>query len=236
MSTFRVYKLTSPSGKHYIGYTGKTVDDRILTHIHDRQNLISKNKQLPRFYSALTKYPISAWKKETLHEFLTEDIATQLEINEIQNYNTQNIEFGYNMADGGDGDTGRNGEEWKRKQHSAFMKQHHVNNPNQASMSGKKNWENTKNNGKYEARCDQISERTPIGKEHWNHTGMWVVNHNEYDTLKNAVKSECLNEETILRRCNNPNDVVNRVSQINKNKQCNLIKGSTNKECGFYRT
>lgn len=229
MTGFIVYKFTSPSGKQYIGYSGNTLEERLAVHASDRQRLITLDRTLPRFYAAWKKYPIADWKKEVIHNTLLEQEAKELEIVEIQNLKTQNTDYGYNMADGGNGgNTGRNGEEWKRKQHSEFMKQLHVNNPNQASASSKKGWENSKKRGNYEARCKQISDRTPTGKEHWNHTGIWVVRHNKYNTIVEAAQQEQLNEWTVNEYCNNPDKLFVRDCTLGK-------KNQSRRDCGFYR-
>ena len=66
MADYIVYKHTSPSGKVYIGITGRTVKERW-----------GKNgngyKYCPYFYRAIKKYGWDNIKHEILYEGLTED-------------------------------------------------------------------------------------------------------------------------------------------------------------------
>jgi hypothetical protein len=236
-----VYKLTSPSGKNYIGYTSKTIEKRINVHCNDRQCLINKNNQLPRFYAAWNKYPIDQWVREILHTVSSKKEAQQLEKYEIQNRNSLDESFGYNMANGGDGgDTGRNGEKWKREEHSKFLRQQYKNEPHRKqiiSEQAKERQQKLKlNKEAYNNYCNNISLRTPRGEEHWNHTGWWVVNHNTYTTLKDAIKNENFSESSIILHCNNPDKIIKIVSAKQKeNKNCTLRVGYINRECGYYR-
>lgn len=96
MSTYLVYKATSPSGKSYIGMTKKTLLERQKEHEwHSKSN---KRKKI--FHSALQKYEYKfVW--EVLVEGLTKQEAEEKEINYISSLKTINREFGYNQAKGG---------------------------------------------------------------------------------------------------------------------------------------
>ncbi len=228
--TFLVYKLISPSGKFYIGMTSKSLDERLQVHFKDRQRLINHKRPLPRFYSALSKYPLDTWTREILYNNLLFNDAAVFEKEKIKELQTTNPDYGYNMAEGGNGgNTGRNGENWKRSQHSIFLKQWFKDHPEQSSMAAKKAWKTIHNNPKRYKEIKQIrSESTPRGKNHWNHTGMWVVNFVEYETLAQAVQATKINESTIINHCNNPDKIC-------KCKNKYLQKGQTPRQLGFYR-
>lgn len=226
---FLVYKLTSPSGKFYFGYTKYTIEKRLLVHRRDRNTLINNSRKLPRFYAAWDKYPIESWEREVVERDLTKKDAHNLEKQLIQENKTTNPTHGYNMAEGGNGgNTGRNSEEEKRKAHSKFMREFHKNDPKRASEAGKKNWENSRKRGTYKQRCKTISERTPRGEEHWNHTGLWVVNHITYSTILEAASAENMNPWTVNKYCNSPDEMFVRDCKWGK-------KGQTKREAGFYR-
>lgn len=224
-----VYRLTSPSNKFYIGYTSNTIYKRCKVHSQDRHRMIKQGKNLPRFYASWKKYPLDLWLIDILHTTSSKEEACMLEKTEIVNHKSTSCAHGYNMTNGGDGgDTGRNGELKKRLAHSSFMKNHHATNPEGASKAGVKNWETSRASGKYNDRCQQISNRTPRGINHWNHTGCWVVRHNKYATLREAVLHENINESTITQYCNDPDVLFKRHGKLG-------LKGQTRRYVGFYR-
>jgi hypothetical protein len=212
-----VYKHTSPSGHSYVGYTLSPLMVRWKAKINE-----SKGTGWP-FEHAINKYGTDSWQHEILFETNSHKLAKKKETEYIKEYGY------YNIAEGGDGgNTGRNGELWKRQQHSETMKRIHKENPEKASMAGKINWENSKKNGTYKKRCRNISDRTPRGNEHWMHTGLWIVNHNTYTTLEESAKKEKLNQWTVNEYCNNPDKIFKKDCILGK-------KGKSRRECGFYR-
>ena len=107
---FIVYKHTSPSGKVYIGITSKSVEER-----WNSGKGYSKNKY---FYRAIQKYGWDNFKHKILFENLTKEEACQKEIELIAEYKSNNPEFGYNIASGGEFNSGftfHHTEETKRK-------------------------------------------------------------------------------------------------------------------------
>ena len=227
---YKVYKLTSPSGKYYIGYTSKNIRARIKQHKLDRNLLLRKRNTLPRFYAAWQKYPIKDWAIEVLFETDTRAIALEQEKLLIEFHNTRDERYGYNMAEGGNGgNTGRNGEQQKRQQHSAFIRKfwsEHYEVKREACTLA---WRRIKDDSRrYFEICKIRSEATPRGVNHWNHSGLWVVRYNIYEIARNAAITEGIPQGTIEMYCNHPNNVFRRGAKWG-------VPGKTRRECGFYR-
>ena len=89
-----VYKHTSPSGKVYIGLTGRTTKERW------GNNGIGY-KACPYFWRAIQKYGWDNIEHEILYEDLTQEEACELEIKTIAEYDSTNPEKGYNDLLGG---------------------------------------------------------------------------------------------------------------------------------------
>jgi hypothetical protein len=97
-----LYRLTSPSGKSYIGITMKTFDERLLVHVLASRNKIHSHKAL---YRSIKKYGIDAFDKKELVRANDWDYLCDLERKSIAAFNTKGPD-GYNMTDGGDGVVG----------------------------------------------------------------------------------------------------------------------------------
>lgn len=91
----KVYCYTSPSGKKYIGITGKTLEQRA-----GRNG--SEYVSCKRFYNAIQKYGWDNFTKEILIDNLTYQEAFQKEKELIALYDTTNPEKGYNLSLGGE--------------------------------------------------------------------------------------------------------------------------------------
>ena len=105
-----IYKITSPTGRYYIG---KTVDFhvRMLTY----KNCINSGQ--PLIHASILKYGWENHIVEIIEEALPEKL-NELEIKYIQQYNSFNRDnpLGLNLTRGGDGAVGRKDtEEVKRK-------------------------------------------------------------------------------------------------------------------------
>lgn len=115
---YLVYKLISPSGKFYIGYTSKSLTCRVSKHIEAYKRTIKKGEYLTPFYIALSKYSMELWEKEILFKGFSKEEAHCKERQYIQQLKTQNRKVGYNVAKGGSGGligTGQLGKHWKIK-------------------------------------------------------------------------------------------------------------------------
>ena len=103
---YTVYMHTSPSGKRYIGITCKKPEYRWNKGKGYRDN--------DYFTKAIQKYGWNNIQHEILLTKLTKEEAEQMEIKLIAKYKSNQREFGYNIANGGN-TIGKHSEETKRK-------------------------------------------------------------------------------------------------------------------------
>lgn len=92
---FMVYKHTSPSGKVYIGITSKTKPEQ-------RWKSGKGYKTQPLFWNAIQKYGWDSFKHEVLFTNLSREDACNMEIELIKQYQSTNLEYGYNVCVGGE--------------------------------------------------------------------------------------------------------------------------------------
>lgn len=95
---YKVYMYTSPDGKVYIGFTGKT--------LKQRANIGSGYSKAPAFYKAIQEYGWGNFKGEILEDNLTRKEASERERYYIALYKSNEEEFGYNRTAGGIGALG----------------------------------------------------------------------------------------------------------------------------------
>lgn len=114
MEKHYIYKLTSPSGKSYVG---RTNDFTSRMHKHKSDAAIGKERKL---YTAIRKYGWDNFKKEIIAEVEGDHSATIMELYYITEYNT--FHEGYNCtlntSDGGDVWKGKR----DTKQYKEFLK------------------------------------------------------------------------------------------------------------------
>lgn len=92
--TWIVYKHTSPSNKVYIGITSKSPTDRWASGFGYEHQVY--------FFRAIVKYGWINFKHEILFEGLTKEEAEKKEIELIAQYNSTDLNYGYNIDLGGD--------------------------------------------------------------------------------------------------------------------------------------
>lgn len=148
-----LYKLTSPSGKSYIGISSKTTEARWNKHV---EHAFGKREN-GALYSALRKYSPEAFKVETLviGQF---DYLRELEKSAIRAFETL-YPNGYNVALGGEGWVGPRSNEFKEKVSKSQKKR--FSNPEQRKIlhsSGVKGCA---------ARSAQCASRRVDGKAPW---------------------------------------------------------------------
>lgn len=96
MTTYKIYKHTSPSGKFYIGYTGQSVEKRWKDHC--RSARLYQDQR--RFYNALRYYEDDAdWSTEILEEF--EGSRSEATIKERKWIEKLHPEYNANMGGSG---------------------------------------------------------------------------------------------------------------------------------------
>lgn len=113
-----VYRYTNQlTGKIYVGYTSKTLDDRWRDHV------AKSRRGCQRLYAAMRRDGLSCWHREILEKGIPtlEEVnaAEQRWICELQ-ANDPNV--GYNMTPGGDGGTTHPHNEHHRLRMSSRMK------------------------------------------------------------------------------------------------------------------
>ena len=90
---YKIYKLTAPTGKVYIGCTRLEPENRWM-------NGYGYRKQ-PFFFADIEKFGWDAFEKEILCDKLLQEAAEKLEDKFIQYYDSRNPEKGYNCFTGG---------------------------------------------------------------------------------------------------------------------------------------
>lgn len=102
MKTYTVYKLISPSGKMYIGWTSRQLKKRLQDHMSE----VRRGYQRP-IQKALRKYPLDQWQQDIILETTDYEQSILIEVDSIKNLNTTNPDKGYNLSVGGEyGSTG----------------------------------------------------------------------------------------------------------------------------------
>jgi len=95
---YRVYKIScSANGKIYVGYTGKTAEERFKAHL-----LNARWRKRTALYDAIRTYGNDSFSVELLVECETHEQACAKEIKFIAELNSM-LPNGYNMTSGGDG-------------------------------------------------------------------------------------------------------------------------------------
>lgn len=115
-----VYKHTSPSGKVYIGQTGRNPEARWGNNGYCYHSS-------PYFKSAIDRYGWSNFEHEVLYTGLTKDEACKLEVELIAKYNSNDRRYGYNLTSGGEKNfTYEHTEEEKFKMRNAKRRNQHT--------------------------------------------------------------------------------------------------------------
>jgi group I intron endonuclease len=96
-----LYRITSPSGKHYLGITSKTAQERWKVHVKR-----TREGRSQALNDAIKKYGADAFTVETLVIADKWDYLCDLERKAIAAFNTK-APNGYNLTDGGEGIVGR---------------------------------------------------------------------------------------------------------------------------------
>ena len=150
-----IYKLTSPSGKSYVGYTSKSLEIRFRQHVHNYNSWLNghgKNGSI-KLFCAFKAYKPENFIKEIIAQFKNKKEALLYEVDMIKKYNS--MKEGYNIASGGDG--GMCG-----KTHSEATKQ-----KMSKSRTGKKASEEAKRNMSkaQQNRSEETKKKMSIAKQ-----------------------------------------------------------------------
>lgn len=107
---YKVYMLTSPSGKKYVGYTSTSMESRLRAHVRDA----SEGQKRP-ICSALRKYGLESFKVRVLRKFATKPEALDYEILSIKRHKSNVKGYGYNATAGGEcAHEGFGGAAWRK--------------------------------------------------------------------------------------------------------------------------
>lgn len=117
---YEIYRLTSPSGKSYIGLTNMGTSERWKKHI---LRAFNENRNHP-LYNAIRKYGADSFLVETIDYALSKKHAQQLEIEHIAKHPQHIL---YNISPGGeaDGETG-SAIFWKRMEENPEEKEAYI--------------------------------------------------------------------------------------------------------------
>lgn len=96
---FKIYKLTFPSKKSYIGITKQTFEERMSNHKYVAFHKKNRNYNL-LLYKAIRKYGWDNFTKEVILDKVAENKIDELERQYIKNLNTL-APNGYNLESGG---------------------------------------------------------------------------------------------------------------------------------------
>lgn len=120
---YKVYKLTSPSNKVYIGITNKKDPNKRWKNGKGYLLLTKEgNYRQPYIARAILKYGWENLKREILFENLTKEEAKLKEIELISFYDSTNKDKGYNIQSGSGGSLGVSPNESTRKKLSVSVK------------------------------------------------------------------------------------------------------------------
>lgn len=174
---YRVYIHTSPSGKRYVGQTGKKPEERWGK---NGSHYLKKRKNgdyiHPAFAHAIIKYGWNNMEHEIIASNLTRKEADNFEKLLIEKLDTKNRKYGYNLKDGGLGGGGFS-EEIKKKISNATKGE---NNP----FYGKRHSEESLQ------KMSESHKGTNIGKDHFASKKVC-----QYDSIGNLIKTwDCMNE------------------------------------------
>lgn len=103
MKTYKVYKLTSPSNKCYIGFTSDTINKRFSQHKQSYKQWVKSDRSrtgvCTKLFYAFDSHTPDAFIHALLFESVDKQEALDYEIKTIADLNT--IENGYNLCIGG---------------------------------------------------------------------------------------------------------------------------------------
>lgn len=125
---YTVYKLTSPSGRVYIGFTKNSLNVRWSGHKSNWKIWQNSNKQrqasCTKLFYAFNKYHPDTWTKEVVFTSENKDAALAVEIEQITQCNS--VEDGYNLSTGGEcGASGATRSPEDRKKRSESRKRYY---------------------------------------------------------------------------------------------------------------
>ena len=178
-----VYCHTSPSGKKYVGITSKDPQKRWCCGCGYKYNKY--------FWNAIQKYGWENFAHEILFKDLSMEDASNIEIELIKKYKTDNSEYGYNISHGGFGGGHPISEETKEKIRKANI--------------GRVCKEETKkklsqfNKGKIPTNLDDLHIKNMKSVDKFDLDGNFL---SRYSSIKDAAEESKTNMAAIGNCCN----------------------------------
>ena len=145
---YKIYKAITPSGRIYVGMTGKIITDRISGHVY---TAIKENKQYP-FSRSIRKYGIENIKWYIIDYANSDKEMRELEIYWIKELNTyirNKGSNGLNLTPGGEGVIGYKYNLKERKELSERRKIYYIEHP-EAREESSKRLKNLRNDPKFD--------------------------------------------------------------------------------------
>lgn len=190
-----IYKLTSPSGKIYIGQSKSPLELRFKQHLQAWNKwLTDPDRKRSKLYHAFSKYDPDTWVKEVIFETDSEYVD-HFEQYFIEYYDA--IDSGYNILKGGQGFRKDNLEEVHKENISKSRKEFFETDEGQEwkeKLSEMYSGENNPNYGKRYSHTEETkrkmsenSQGKNKGKEPWN-KGEHTMSEENKKALSDAVK------------------------------------------------
>lgn len=174
-----VYRITSPSGKAYIGVAKRSARERFTKHKND-----ARNGRGTALCAAIRKYGEDAFLVETLIES-TSEYCFDLEVKAIKAFGTLHP-YGYNLTSGGEG-------VHDMAEHSRLKHKAALNTPEQLA----KRSESAK---RYSSRPEVIEMKKSLMKKRWE-TEEWRKHMKNVARAKKAEKAKALTVEKTCAFC-----------------------------------
>lgn len=189
-----IYKITSPSGKIYIGKS-KNIKRRISE--YKRNNHISQ----PKIYNSILKYGWSSHNFEIIH-LCDESELNNLERFYIKKYNTFNTVHGLNLTEGGD---------YTKMSNETKDKMKTIRNERKFWL-GKKHTEDSR----LKMSRSKMGNKNMVGHKHSEETKIKLSNSHKGKRITEITRQKIINGLT-GRKCSEETRI--KIGNANKNKR-----------------
>lgn len=120
MKIYTIYTITNlVNQKKYIGYTSQTIRQRFKDHCDT-----AKREQKYKIHRAIAKYGVDMFSISEIYQSHDKAHITSIEDYFIKEFNTQHDDYGYNMANGGQGGNIKSAEQLHKQ--SIKWKEHNI--------------------------------------------------------------------------------------------------------------
>lgn len=120
MKIYTIYTITNlVNQKKYIGYTSQTIRQRFKDHCDT-----AKREQKYKIHRAIAKYGVDMFSVSEIYQSYDKAHIASIEDYFIKEFNTQNDDYGYNIANGGQGGNIKSAEQLQKQ--SIKWKEHNI--------------------------------------------------------------------------------------------------------------